>query len=263
MIPRWALSGSVLVQVALVAGCPSPPPAPRVRIEHAGPPIEFSSPRELIRRTLARNDGYRTLTTVHRVALEIAVSAKHSEKRSFRGALALRRPGHLRLQILGPMGVKVADLLHEQGRTRVLSVDRTLERSSRLSALLESIAGDIRAIYRLDSNPDVDRRRVEETVTLASRSAPLFNLREYRAGKLVRQMDIFAATLAIARVQMLRGDNVLTITYGDYETDGNILIPRQIHVAREGPVFYWLSIRVESIELDPSLDKRIFVADGT
>jgi hypothetical protein len=256
-----ACFGAVLVALTL-AGCPSPPP-PIVSVEHLGRAKTFSSPKELLQQTLAKNDGYGTLTTIHKVTLEIAIQGDRSEKRAFRAALAIRRPGHFRLQILGPMGVKLVDLLYVRGEVKVLTVDRALQRSSRLPEILESVAGDIRAMYRLDPVPEIDRRRADESVTLATGRTPLYNLREYRRGELVRQMDIFAATLAIARSQVVRGVDIRTITYGGYETNGKLMIPKRIHVAKEGSVFYWLSIQVESVTIDESLDEELFIANET
>jgi len=251
-----------LLAALSASGCP-PPPSPVVAVEHDGRARRFPSPKNLLRETLAANDGYGTLTTIHKVALEIAIGGDRSEKRTFRAALAIRRPGHFRLQILGPMGVKLVDLLYVRGKTTVLAVDRALQRSSQLPQILESVAGDIRAIYRLDPVAEVDRRRAEESVALASGRAPLYNLREYRRGELVRQMDIFAATLAIARFQVVRGIDIRTVTYGGYETDGKLMIPRRIHVAKEGSVFYWLSIQVESVTIDEPLDEGLFTANET
>jgi len=241
----------------LLCACPSAPAALH-DVSHQGAAQKLTGADELLRRTLAANDGYGTLTTVHKVTAEIALGGERSEKRSFRGVLAIRRPGHFRLQILGAMGLKLVDLLYAEGKTRVLHVEPALRRSSRLPEILESVAGDIRAVYRLDPTPEVERRKMEETVSLASGRAPLFNLQEFRGKDLVRQMDIFAATLAIARSQVTEGLDIRTITYGAYETNGRLMVPRQIHVAKEGQVFYWLSIQVESVTMDEELDEELF-----
>jgi len=161
------------------------------------------------------------------------------------------------------MGVRLIDLLYARGKTRILHVDRALQRSSRLPGIIESVARDIRAIYRLDPLPKTERRVMEETVSFASGRAPLFELREYHGADLVRQMDIFAATLAIARSQVTEGLEIRTVTFGDYETDGKLMIPRRIHVAKEGQVFYWLSIQVESVSIDEELDEELFLPEQT
>jgi len=253
-----ALLRVVVLPIALAA-CPAS--APIQQVNHEGKARKFASADQLLRETLEVNDGYGTLTTVHNVTVEIALGGQRSEKRSFRAAIAVRRPACFRLQILGPMGLKLADLLYTRGETRVLHVDRSLQRSSRLPTILESVARDIRAIYRLDPVPRVQRRQVEESVSLASGAAPLLDLKEYSGQDLVRQMDVFAATLAIARCQVVEGIDIRTMTYGAYETNGKLMIPRQIHVAKEGSVFYWLSIRVESVSIDEELDPEIFTAD--
>jgi hypothetical protein len=231
-------------------------------VDHGGRAASVPDARVLLDRVLAANDGYGTLETVHRVALEIMLGRHRSEKRLFRGALAIRRPGCFRLTILGPMGVKMCDLLYAEGRTKVAYLAPELSRASRFPEIIDSIAADIAAIYRLDPQPSVTSRHMEETVTLASQRAPLYELKELRERELVRQMTIFAATMAVARSEVSDGQGGLrTITYGDYETDGKVLVPRSIHVSKEGKIFYWLSIEVESVALDQKLDEHIFVAE--
>jgi hypothetical protein len=217
---------------------------------------------ELLQRVLQANDGYGTLRTVHDVALELVLGGHRSEKRTFRGVLAVRRPGHFRLAILGPVGLKLVDLLYMAGKTKVVHVAPELARSSRLPAILDSIAADIAAIYRLDPQLHPSRRRLEESVSYASGQAPLYELKEYRRGELARQLTIFAATLAVARMEVVdeRGDS-RTIVFGDYETHGKLLVPRSVHVAIEGRVFYWLAIRVEAVDVDVKLDDHLFVAE--
>lgn len=251
-----------IVALVLAPGCPSPRVPSRV-IQHKGPAVQVSSPKELLTKVQRVNDGYGTLKSVHKVALEIALGGDRSEKRTIRGALAIYRPGLFRLQILGPMGILLADLLYRSGEVKVIEVSDALKRSSRLPEILESIAGDLRAIYRLDPLPRYDRRKMEQTVSLASGATlPSYTLKEYRRGELVRQLDIFAASLAIGRTELVdeEGD-VRTITYGDFRTDGKVVVPQRIHVAKEGKIFYWLSIEVESVTLDEDLDEDLFVVE--
>ena len=253
---RWAIP-----VLFLSAACHSPPIAIRP-VDHRGQAIRLSNAAELMQRVLRANDGYGTLKTVHHAAIEIALGEDRSENRSFRAVLAIRRPGHFRLTILGPMGVKLIDLLYAAGQSKVLYLAFELRKTSRLPEILDSISADIAAIYRLDPQPVSGRCQMEESVALASGRAPLYELKEYSAGEISRQMTIFAATLAIARYEVVdrRGD-IRTITYGDYETNGNLLIPRSIHLSKEGTTFYWLSIRVESVAIDQELDNNLFVAE--
>jgi hypothetical protein len=259
----------LVAALLLCAGCPRGPVGP-TPVSHLGRAIPVADGAELLRRVIAVNDGYGTLETVHSVTIEIALGKDRSEKRSFRGLLAIRRPGHFRLQILGPVGSKLLDLLYLAGQVKVVATAPMLERSSKLPVLAESIARDIAAIYRLDPQPEVDRRAIEESVALASGRAPLYELKEYRKGQLVRQLTIFAASLAVSRCELADGAGGLrTITYGDYERHrarkGDLphalLVPRSLHLAREGRDFYWLSIRVESLILDTDLDKRLFLTE--
>lgn len=256
---RWLPPIAVLV---LASGCPSPR-VPSQAIQHSGPAVQVSSPQELLKKVQQVNDGYGTLKSVHKVALEIALGGDRSEKRTIRGALAIYRPGLFRLQILGPMGILLADLLYRSGKVKVVEVSDALKRSSRLPEILESIAGDLRAIYRLDPLPRYDNRKMEQTVSLASGATlPLYSLKEYRRGEIVRQLDIFASSLAIARTELVNEEgDVRTITYGDFRTDGKVVVPQRIHVAKEGKIFYWLSIEAESTTLDEDLDEDLFVVD--
>jgi hypothetical protein len=260
---RDAGLASCLLLACLLAGCPGGQPAPTTTVKHEGRAVPFKDAEALLRRISEVNDGYGTLKSVHKVTAEIALGGDRTEKRSFRGVVAVQRPGFFRLQILGPMGVKFADLLYGQGRAQVLEVATSLRKSSRLPEILDSIAGDLRAIYRLDPLPHASRRTMEKTVALASGSAPLYALKETRGDEVVRQLDIFAASLAIARsvVVDVKGD-VRTITYGDHRTNGKLVIPHKIHVSKEGRAFYWLSIEVESVVLDEQLDPALFVAPG-
>ncbi len=252
-----------LLLAGLLVGCPGGQPVPTTTVKHEGRAIPFKDANTLLRRVSEVNDGYGTLKSVHKVTAEIALGGDRTEKRTFRGVIAVQRPGFFRLQILGPMGVKFADLLYGQGRAKVLDVATSLKKSSRLPQILDSIAGDLRAIYRLDPLPHTSRRTVEKTVALASGSAPLYALKELRGDEVVRQLDIFAASLAIARSEVvdIKGD-VRTITYGDHRTNGKLVVPHKIHVAKEGRAFYWLSIEVESVVLDEALDPELFMAPG-
>jgi len=257
--------GFTLLLLAL-AGCPQRAAGP-FPVDHQGRAVAVADAAELLRRVLVANDGYGTLETVHSVTIEIVLGKERSEKRSFRGLLAIQRPGSFRLQILGPVGAKLLDLLYLSGRVKVISTSPVLARSSKLPELAGSIAHDIAAIYRLDPQPEVERRSLEESIALASGRAPLYELKEYRRGNLVRQLTLFAASLAVSRCELSDGEGGLrTITYGDYQrhdagsagSPHPLLVPRSIHLAREGRVFYWLSIRVESLILDTDLDKRLF-----
>jgi len=258
---RRPILGAWALLLTSFAGC-QPPPAPVGPVDHRGRAIAVRDADELLQRVLQSNDGYGTLRTVHDVTLELVLGGQRSEKRTFRGVLAVRRPGHFRLAILGPVGMKLVDLLYMAGKTKVIHVAPELARSSRLPAILDSIAADIAAIYRLDPQLYPSRRRLEESVSYASGRAPLYELKEFRRDELARQLTIFAATLAVARAEVSdeRGDS-RTIVFGDYETHGKVLVPRSIHVANEGRAFYWLAIRVESVDVDVKLDDHLFVAE--
>ena len=85
-----------------LAACPKPPhPRP---LSHNGPAQRAKDPRELLRRVLARNDGFGTLTTVHRVSAEIAISGERYMTYAFYpliGFLVLSVPGILYSGVFG------------------------------------------------------------------------------------------------------------------------------------------------------------------
>jgi hypothetical protein len=231
-------------------------------VNHGGRARPVADARDLLAQLTLANDGWGTLETVHAVTIEIALGQHRSEKRSFRGLLAVRRPAHFRLQILGPAAIKLLDILYADGASRAVFVAPELARSSRLPELVSSIAGDIAAVYRLDPQPVATRRHLEESISFASGRAPLYELKEYRGETLIRQLTVFAATLAVSRCELADGHGgSRTIVFGDYEQHGKVLVPRSVHLAREGAAFYWLAIRVESVRLDVPLDKRLFLAE--
>jgi outer membrane lipoprotein-sorting protein len=255
------LARGATLALLLVSGCPRTAP-PITPATHLGPAIAVRDAEDLLQRTLTTNDGYGTLRTVHQVTIEIALGNRRSEKRSFRAVLAVHRPGHFRLNVLGPMGLKLIDLLYSEGTTKVVYLATELQRSSRMPEILDSMARDIASIFRLDPQLFPGRRRLEETVALASGRAPLYELKEYRGEEVARQTTIFAATLAIARMETTDEQGAIrTITYGDYERRGKLLVPRSIHVAHEGASFYWLAIHVESVDVDVDLDDHLFVGE--
>ena len=252
----------MLACVVTLLGCPHAPLRLGKAIQE-GPALRVADADELARRVQEVNDGYGTMETVHRVTIEIALGEGRSEKRSFRALLAIRRPGHFRVQLLGPMQIRLMDLLYQAGRVQVMHLADELRRSSRIGELCEDIAGDIAAIFRLDPQPHPTRRGLEETVSFASGRAPLYELRELKDEVLMRQMTIFAATMAVSRTELPDGKGGLrTITYGEYEHYGTLMVPRQIHLSREGRVFYWLAVQVESATIDPKLDDRLFLYEG-
>ncbi len=253
--------GATLGVIALGLSC-GVPPAKITTVDHIGKALPQRDARALIKQVHQTNDAYRTLKAVHRVALEISIDHRRSEKRTFRGVLAIQRPDRFRLQILGPMGVKLIDLLYIGGRAQLLYLAETLTKSSHLPRIMGRVAEDIGVIYRLDPEFSADMLIMEESVSLASGRAPLYTLKELLGETVVRTMTIFAATLAIARAERHEdSDNTLTITYGDYERHDRVLVPRSIHMSREGTLSYWLSISVESVQLNQELDQKLFRAE--
>ncbi len=253
--------GATLGVIALGLSC-GVPPAKITTVDHVGKALPQKNASALIKQVRLTNDAYRTLKAVHRVALEITIDHRRSEKRTFRGVLAIQRPDRFRLQILGPMGVKLIDLLYNGGKAQLIYLAKELSKSSRLPMIMDRVAEDIGVIYRLDPEFRADMLIMEESVSLASGRAPLYTVKELLGETVVRTMTIFAATLAIARAERHDdSDNSLTITYGDYERHDRVLVPRSIHLSREGTLSYWLSISVESVQLNQELDRKLFRAE--
>ena len=230
-----------------------------MRIDHNGLARQVKGPDELLGKVDKANYSYAQMKTVHAVTLVITPNEDREEKRFLRGVLAVRRPDLFRLVVLGPGGIKLMDILYGGGRHKVLHLAPGLGKSSLLPGIVASLCADIRAIYNLTPAPPSDRRVVEETVAVASRRAPLFDIKEYRGVDIVRRLTVFASTMAISRLheEDRRGES-RTITFGDYESDGQRLIPMTIHVARSGSLDYWLLIRVKQISFDEELDDRLF-----
>jgi len=227
-----------------------------VPVQHLGPARPVDGPQGLLSAVAAANDGYRTLKQVHRVAIEFVLPNGRQEQRACRGVLAISRPSRFRLTAITGRGVKLFDILHVAGKSHALHLPPQ-DRHGRLPQVVASIAEDIRAIYRLHPVPATDTHRIEERV--AASAAPLTDLRGYRGGQLVSEMTVFARSLAVARTELLGpGSQVRTITYGDYEHHGRLVVPRTIVVSNDGPLAYWLRIRVERTEIDPVLDPRLF-----
>lgn len=230
-----------------------------ISVNHVGPPIHVSSEDDLLKKVFLANDAFGTMKMVHQVAIEIAIGGGHSEKRKFKAILAIRRPAYFRLFILGPMDTKLIDLGYAAGKVKTFFIAPEFLRASRLPEIIQSMAKDIATIYRLDPQPLVDKRRMEDNRALSSGRSPFYILKEYYRGELIRKMSIFTASLAIARTEVIDDQHHnRNITYGDYEAWGNLLIPRSIQLAKEGPIFYWLTIRVDSVLVDQPLDEQLF-----
>jgi hypothetical protein len=229
-------------------------------LEQGGPARPVERAEELLQHVVERNDGYGTLRARAKISLELELGPDKSEKLTASALLRVHRPGHFRLELRAYSGELLFDLVGSRGRHRVLYVaPALLAPASALSDLLPVLAADLRHLLRLDPQPSVERRAVEETVSLASGSQPLFEIREYGRGEEpVRRWTVFAASLAVARMEVSDEGGERTITFGDYETDGRIVIPRSFHLARVGQTFYWLSCTFEELEVDAKLDGSIF-----
>jgi hypothetical protein len=264
--PRAARFGLLLAAASVigVSGCNHPREAWRA-LENTAAARPLGRPEELLRRVLDANDGYGTLSGRIDLSLEIELGEYRSEKLSASGLVRVRRPGHLRFELRDRTGELLLDMIVARGKSRAREISpRLYDRRSALVELAPVIAEDLRLLFRLDPRPNVTRVAAEETVSLASGSTPLFEIREYGPGEeAVRRMTVFASSLAIARMEIADDVGERTVTFGDHETNGRVAIPRSYHLARVGTYFYWLAFTLESFEIDAGLGDSVFDPAGS
>jgi hypothetical protein len=136
----------VAVLVAL-AGCGAHPPLPR-----AAPGL----------------GNWKTLTAEHRVTLDYKTKEGTREKRKLRGAIAVERPARFRLRALGPAGITLFDVLYDQGEVRVLRAVSDPSEGSTLGRIVQSMAQDIAAAYRLEPIPPERKESVDKKEVIIS-----------------------------------------------------------------------------------------------
>jgi len=228
-------------------------------LNHHGPAIASPNSTDMLARAFQFNDGYKTLTSVHRVEAEIAQSQSPTKKYGFKGIIAIQRPDRFRLRVLGPMDVKFLDLVYLQGKVQIIHFSEQIQKQSKLLDIFEGIADDIKAIYRLDPHPTILKTKIEDGVAFQENRTPIFYVTERGDGNFERQMTLYAATLAIfQQEERKQNGDILNITYRDYKTLDNRHIPFLIQLTREGSVSYWLTIRVESVSIDQPIDDSLF-----
>lgn len=146
---RRALAALALLAVAGSGGCAGP----RVRLPSAQPTTE---------------PAWRSMQAEHRVNVEFATTEGKIERKALRGAIAIERPGKLRLAALGPGGIRLFDLLLANGQVTVLYTFRAIEGSA-FGAAIQSMAGDLGAAYLLEpASPEraIEKDRDGESVTI-------------------------------------------------------------------------------------------------
>lgn len=96
--------------------------------------------------------SWKTLKAEHRVALDVTLDGGKHDRRTLRGVIAVEQPDKFRLRALGPGGITLFDLLWVHGEAKVLQAIRD-PRSSQLGPVLEALAGDLSAAFRLQPAP--------------------------------------------------------------------------------------------------------------
>lgn len=194
MIARATLA----LVIAFAVGCAHTPRWPRAQ------------PTETI--------AWQTLQSEHQVVVEFTTrEGKHEQKR-LRGAIAIERPGKLRLAALGPGGVRLFDLLLNDGQVSVLYAFRAMEGSAFGSAL-QSMARDLAAAYLLSPAPP------ERKVVVTSGE----------------------------RVTITESDR--TVVLSRFVTVDQQAIPTRIEASA---ATYHFSVDVIAITVDPKLDPQLF-----
>lgn len=163
--------------------------------------------------------AWQTLQSEHQVAVEFTTrEGKHEQKR-LRGAIAIERPGKLRLAALGPGGVRLFDLLLTDGQVSVLYAFRAMEGSA-FGTALQSMARDLAAAYLLSPAPP------ERQVAVAAHAD---------------------------RVTITESDR--TVVLSRFVTVDRQAIPTRIEASA---ATYHFSVDVVAITVDPKLDPQLF-----
>ena len=132
-----------LIGVAMLPGCASQQP----NLPATAPTIET---------------GWRTMQAEHRVVVDFATADGKREKKALRGAIAIERPGKLRLAALGPGGIRLFDLLVINSQVTILYSFRAMAGST-FGAAIQSMAADLGAAYFLA--PAASDRTIEKDAT--------------------------------------------------------------------------------------------------
>lgn len=156
------------------------------------------------------NSAWQRLQSEHQVTVDFTTKDDKHEVKRLRGAIAIERPGKLRLAALGPGGLRLFDLLLNDGQVSVLYAFRAMEGSAFATAL-QSMAQDLAAAYQLLPAPDGrkvaldgDRVRITEPgrtivlsrfVTVAGQALPTRIDAEATAARYRFSVDVVGITV--------------------------------------------------------------------
>ncbi|MFH1132551.1 MAG: hypothetical protein V1754_14535 [Pseudomonadota bacterium] len=228
-------------------------------IDHTGKAKKIASAKKLIQEIQRYNDSYRTMQIDCQVALEIVAEDNLRDVRAFNATLTIQKPGEFHLSFVSEIGEKMVELFYRNGKAIILFVAKSLRETSVLPGIISSVANDIRAVFRLEPKLVPDRVEMEETVSFASGSAPLFDLKQYKDDLLVLQTTVFAASLTISRNDWFdEKGTTRTIVFGDYHRHGTVPVPHSVIVSTRGKTEYWFSVNVRSVQVNVELKKGWF-----
>ena|GEM_PF-6754280 len=243
------------------SACSKPPRYPILPVYHSGETKRFKTGINLFAAMRSAQDNYRRKKETWRLAIERTLANGSTLRGSFKATLSVERPHALHLSIYTSMRIKLLEVLVVGKKRTIKFRNKKPELAQDLMKLLDTLLDDIQAINRFDPQPKIDRRKIEETISLRAQSDPTFSLKEYSGDRLRRQWSAYAASLAITRLEdHHRDDDIRTIIFGDFEKHQGVIVPQKIVVTHEGALTQWTSIEVIRTRVDgpanPLLKKK-------
>lgn len=258
VLPRFA--SLLLVGLLLpLWGCKTKPPRyPILPVYHSGQTKRFKDGNDLHAALRLTQDNYRRKTETLRIAIERTLKNGSTLRSSFRAVLRVERPRSLHLTIYTSMRIKILDVLVVGNKQTVKFRTKKTELVAVVEKLMSSLVDDLKVINRFDPQPQVDRRTIEETISLRSQTDPTFSLFEYSGDRLRRQWSAYAASLAVTRLEdHYQGDNIRTVLFGGFENHQGVILPRKVMVTHEGALTQWTSIEVLKARIDGPPDSAL------
>lgn len=120
---------------------------------------------------------WRTMRAEHQVAIDVTLEDGRHEQRRLRGVIAVEQPSRFRLRAFGPGGITLFDVLHVDGKTKVIEAIRDPNRSA-LGGVIESMAGDLSAAF--DLSPGTRKRRTEGDLVIVEEPGRTVRLSKWK-----------------------------------------------------------------------------------
>jgi hypothetical protein len=120
---------------------------------------------------------WRTMRAEHQVAIDVTLDDGRHEQRTLRGLIAVEQPSRFRLRAFGPGGITLFDVLHVDGKTKVIEAIRDPNKSV-LGGVIESMAGDLSAAFGL--RPGTRSTRTDGDVMIVEEPARTVKLSKWK-----------------------------------------------------------------------------------